>query len=125
MNKVRGKLTPLNNNVLVTDMNFEEQKTASGIILRSDDGKSHGIKPRWCNVWAVGPDQKSIQAGKWILVEHGRWSRGVTLVTEKGDEFVIRRVDPEAILLEADEKPDDVYLGEEIDLTTPNEDYRI
>jgi co-chaperonin GroES (HSP10) len=113
MSKVKGKIQPLNKNVLVTDMSFDEQKTASGIIIRSDDGKSHGVKPRWCRVWAVGPEQQNIEVGKWVLVEHGRWTRGVILVTEEGEEITIRRIDPEAILLEADEKPNDVYIGQE------------
>jgi co-chaperonin GroES (HSP10) len=113
MRKVRGIVKPLRNNVLVTDMSFDEQKTSSGIIIRSDDGKTHGIRPRWCRVWAVGPEQETIGVGKWVLVEHGRWTRGVIMVTEQGEEFTIRRVDPEAILLESDEKPSDVYIGQE------------
>jgi co-chaperonin GroES (HSP10) len=111
-NTVKGKLKPIRKNVLVTDMNFEEQKTSSGIIIRSDDGKTHGVKPRWCRVYAVGPEQTDVEVGEWILVEHGRWTRGVT-VEEDGKEFVIRRVDPENILLKSNEKPNDVYIGAE------------
>ena len=112
MNVVEGKLTPLNNNVLVTDMSFEEQQTASGIVILSDDGKTHGVKPRWCRVWAVGPTQTDVKVGDWILVEHGRWTRGVTV--KEGDvETTIRRVDPENILMASDEKPADVYVGAE------------
>lgn len=112
MNTVEGKLRPLKNNVLVTEMNFEEQKTASGIIIQSDDGKAHGVKPRWAKVWAVGPEQKDILVGEWILIEHGRWTRGVK-VKEDGQEITIRRVDPSSILLRSEEKPNDVYLGAE------------
>lgn len=112
MSVVEGKLIPLKNNVLVTDMSFEEQKTASGIVILSDDGKAHGVKPRWCRVWAVGPEQKDVQIGDWILVEHGRWTRGVT-VKEGDKETIIRRVDPENILMVSDEKPSDVYIGQE------------
>ena len=43
MNVVKGKITPLRDNVLVVDMSFNEQKTASGIVIRSDDGKSEGV----------------------------------------------------------------------------------
>ena len=113
MNLIEGTLLPLNSNVLVTEMNFDEQKTASGIIIRSDDGKAHGVKPRWCKVWAVGPAQKSVQVGEWILVEHGRWTRGVTVKEPSGEEIIVRRVDPENILMAADERPSDVYLGQE------------
>jgi co-chaperonin GroES (HSP10) len=113
MNIVKGKIKPLNDNILVADMNFEEMKTASGIIIQSDDGKAHGVKPRWCRVWAVGPDQKEVSVGEWILVEHGRWTRGVT-VQEDGKEFVIRRVENISVMLRADERPADIHIGEEI-----------
>ena len=113
MNTVEGKLRPLNDNILVTDMNFEEQKTASGIVIQSDDGKAHGVKPRWCRVWAIGPDQLEVKVGEWILVEHGRWTRGVT-VKEDGKEILIRRVENISVMLKADEKPNDFYIGQEI-----------
>jgi co-chaperonin GroES (HSP10) len=113
MNIVKGKIKPLNDNILVADMNFEEMKTASGIIIQSDDGKAHGVKPRWCRVWAVGPDQTEVKVGEWILVEHGRWTRGIT-VQEDGKEFVIRRVENVSVMLRADEKPADIHIGVEI-----------
>jgi co-chaperonin GroES (HSP10) len=47
-------LKPLTDNVIVIDMNFGEQVTNSGIILRSDNGKAHGVHPRWAKVYAVG-----------------------------------------------------------------------
>jgi co-chaperonin GroES (HSP10) len=112
MSIVKGKIVPLNNNVLVTEMSFDEQKTAGGIVILSDDGKAHGVKPRWCRVWAIGPEQREVKVGDWILVEHGRWTRGVT-VKENDQEFIIRRVDPENILMSAEEKPSDVYMGQE------------
>jgi len=112
MNVVKGKLRPLHDNVLVTDMSFEEQTTASGIVIQSDDGKSHGIKPRWARVWAIGPEQKDVQVGEWICIEHGRWTRGVK-VEDNGVEIVIRRVEPISIMIKADEKPNDLYIGEE------------
>ena len=108
-----NKLKPLADNILVVDMNFDEQKTSSGIIIRSDDGKAHGVKPRWSRVWAVGPDQQDVKVGDWIYVEHGRWTRGVTVKDDDGKEITIRRVDPDAVLLQSDEKPNDVYLGVE------------
>jgi co-chaperonin GroES (HSP10) len=124
MNVVKGKLKPLRNNVLVTDMGFEEQKTASGIVLQSDDGKAHGVKPRWAKVWAVGPEQKDVHVGEWIYVEHGRWTRGVK-VEEDGKEVIIRRVDTEAILLQADEKPNDIYIARGIEVQEAVEAYRL
>ena len=64
MSVIKGKLRPLRNTVLVSDMGFEEQTTASGIVIQSDDGKSHGVKPRWARVWAIGPEQVEVKLGR-------------------------------------------------------------
>lgn len=119
MSVIEGNIVPLNDNILVKDMNFDEQKTASGIVLRSDDGKSHGVKPRWCKVWAVGPKQTDVKVGDWILVEHGRWTRGTNVRDADGSEITIRRVEPSAVMLQADERPNDVYIGAEYDMSPP------
>ncbi len=112
MNVVQGRIVPIRDNVLITEMSFEEQKTASGIIIQSDDGKSHGVRPRWGRVWAVGPEQKDVKVGEWILVEHGRWTRGVTVKDDNNNEFIIRRVEVKSILASSDEKPSDILLGQ-------------
>jgi co-chaperonin GroES (HSP10) len=111
MSKVTGKLIPIRDNVLITDMEFGEQKTAGGLVLLSDDGKSEGVKSRWGRVWAIGPEQKDVKVGEWILLEHGRWTRGVTVVEEDGTEITIRRADTKAILMVSDEKPDQIIYG--------------
>lgn len=111
MNKVAGKIIPLNDNILVSDMNFDERKTAGGIVLLSDDGKSEGVRHRWGKVWAIGPNQQDVKIGDWILVEHGRWTRGITFVDENGEEKVIRRIDVNAILMVSDEDPGDNTYG--------------
>ena len=124
MSVIKGKLRPLRNTVLVSDMGFEEQTTASGIVIQSDDGKSHGVKPRWARVWAIGPEQTEVKLGEWIYIEHGRWTRGVK-VEENGEDIVIRRVDTDAILLQADEKPNDVYMAKGIEVQEAVEAYRL
>ncbi len=111
MNVVTGKIIPIRDNVLIADMSFDEQTTASGIVLRSDDGTSEGIKPRWGKVWAIGPSQTDVKVGDWILVEHGRWTRSVTVEDENGNELIIRRVDIKAIMACSDYKPSDITIG--------------
>jgi co-chaperonin GroES (HSP10) len=111
MSKVTGKLVPIRDNVLITDMDFGEQTTAGGLVLLSDDGKSEGVKSRWGRVWAIGPEQKDVSVGEWILLEHGRWTRGVTVVEQDGTEIVIRRADIKAILMVTDEKPNQIIYG--------------
>ena len=117
MSKVTGKLIPIRDNVLITDMDFGEQKTATGIFIPSDDGKSEGVKSRWGRVWAIGPEQKDVKVGEWILLEHGRWTRGVTVVEEDGTEIIIRRADLKAILMVTDEKPNQIIYGSHASVT--------
>lgn len=112
MRAVASKIKPLRKHILVRDMNFGEQKTASGIVLRSDDGKSEGVKPRWAQVFAVGPEQHDVVVGEWVLLEHGRWTRGVEVEEDDGTKFTIWRADPEGILASADERSSDLELGQ-------------
>ena len=111
MSKVTGKLIPIRDNVLITDMEFGGQVSKGGIYIPSDDGKSEGVRHRWGRVWAIGPEQQDVKVGDWILLEHGRWTRGVTVVEEDGTEIVIRRADIKAILMVSDEKPSESMLN--------------
>ena len=106
-----SKLRPIRNNIVVVDMEFGEQITAAGLVLMSDDGKSEGVKSRWGRVYAVGPEQIDVKVGEWILLEHGRWSRGFTVLDDDGNDVVIRRADPNGILMVTDEKPNQIIYG--------------
>jgi len=109
----KEQLRPLNDAVIVSEMNFEERLSDGGIILVKDNGKSSGIRPRWGKVYAVGPDQKNIKVGTWICVEHGRWTRGLEIEDENGKQTV-RRVDPKDIMMESDELPKDMTFSQAI-----------
>jgi co-chaperonin GroES (HSP10) len=109
--KVTGKIIPIRDNVLVTDMNFDQRVSKGGIVLPSDDGKSEGVRHRWCRVWAIGPEQQDVKVGEWILVEHGRWTRGVIVELEDGSDITMRRVDLKGILMVTDEDPGDNTFG--------------
>jgi co-chaperonin GroES (HSP10) len=88
-------------------MAFEMQKTASGLFIPSDNGKTSGIHPRWGKVWAIGPEQTDVKVGEWVCVEHGRWTR--TVEVEEGENVLeLRMIDNDAILMIADEPPSDV-----------------
>ena len=97
-------LRALNDNVLVRDMEFRGRQLSSGIILPSDNGKADGIRPRWAEIYAVGPEQQDVRPGQWICVAHGRWTRGVEIEDSEGVK-TIRRIDPRDILLVSDEHP--------------------
>ena len=112
--KVKGTLRPISNRVIVSNMHFGEQKTASGLILTSDDGDSRGIYPRWGQVHAKGPENDdSYEIGDWVLVEHGRWTRGID-IDEGAGEKTLRMVEAESILAYSNEKPEGVQIAEEL-----------
>ena len=105
-------LKAVGNRVLVVDMYFGDQKTKGGIILTSDDGKERGIYPRWGRVYHKGPDNNDdYDIGDWVLVEHGRWTRGVKIEIEGNEEIEIRMVEAESILAYSDTKPNAVQIG--------------
>ena len=97
---IKGRLSPIKDRVLVTDMDFGEQKTKGGILIAGDDGNVRGVYPRWGKVFAKGPDNKDeFAVGQWILVEHGRWTRGLSMQdNDDSDEYVVRMVEAESIL---------------------------
>jgi co-chaperonin GroES (HSP10) len=102
----RDQIRPLNDSVIVSDMVFDERITTGGIVLLSDNGKSTGIRPRWGQVYAVGPEQQDVKPGDWICVAHGRWTRGIDVEDETGKK-TLRRVDPADIMLISDQQPQD------------------
>jgi co-chaperonin GroES (HSP10) len=99
----REKIVALQDTVLVSDMEFDTRITQSGLILPNDNGTSLGIRPRWGRVYAIGPKQTSVKIGQWIMVAHGRWTRGIDI--EDGElehKRTIRKIDPKDILLVSD-----------------------
>ena len=109
----REQIKPLNDSVIVSDMVFDERLSTGGIVLLSDNGKSSGIRPRWGQVYAVGPDQHDVKPGEWVCVAHGRWTRGIEIEDEAGKK-TLRRVDPNDIMMSADQRPNDVTFSEAI-----------
>ena len=110
-----SKLQALSDSVLVEDMTFDERLSNGGIVLLNDNGKSSGIRPRWGRVYAVGPGQQDVRVGEWILVAHGRWTRGLDIEDDAG-KHTIRKIDPKDILMSADECPVDVTFSDAINV---------
>lgn len=105
--EIEGNIKPLHNSIIVTEMDFSGRQLQSGILLLGDDGKTDGIRPRWARVYAIGPEQHDVSVGQWVLVEHGRWSRGLKIIKD-GKEIIIRRADPEAIIFVSDLEPENI-----------------
>ena len=98
-------ITPLKKRVLVSDMHFGERKSAGGIIIMDDDGSEGGIHPRWGKVYAIGNQQEDVTVGQWVMVPHGRWSRGFK-IKKDGIELEVRMIDENDILLVSDDEPE-------------------
>lgn len=110
---LRERFQPLKDWVIVADMNFEGRTLSSGIIIPGDNGRSQGVRPRWGQVYAIGPEQKDVRVGDWICVAHGRWTRGLDIEDETGRKTV-RRIDPKDILLVSDYLPSDDTMSDAV-----------
>jgi hypothetical protein len=109
--KVKG-IKALSKDVLVIDMDMGEQKTAGGLVIQSDDGKAHGVKPRWAKVYRVGSEVDFVKEGQWVLIEHGRWTRKIKI--DDGDgEKEFQKVETKSIIAVSDQRPNDFYIGKE------------
>lgn len=106
----KSQLQALKKDVIVSDMIFDERISHGGIIIPNDNGTSRGIRPRWGQVYAIGPDQTEVNVGQWVCVAHGRWTRGLDIEDESGKR-TIRKVDPNDILLTSNDKPMDTTFG--------------
>jgi len=109
------KLRFMHDNIIVSDMKFDERISKGGIVLLDDDKKSSGIRPRWAKIYGLGPDVKDpqLEIGKYILISHGRWTRGITVETPSG-KVTLRKVDPNDILLVSDEPMEDETMSDKV-----------
>lgn len=114
INRIKCKtLRAISDKIIVHGMEFGEQKLQSGIILVDDDKKSQGIKPRWAQVYSIGPKAKTeLKVGQYVMVLHGRWTRGINIVDEEGEKTV-RCVDLKDCVLVSDEPQTNMAFGSE------------
>ena len=90
-------LRPIKDGVILTNLERGERKSAGGIVILDDDGKDSGIRPRWAQVYAVGPEQKDVKVGEWILMQHGRWTTGADIKLKGRDAFRFWKADPKGM----------------------------
>lgn len=101
INNVRA----IRDTVLVKNIERGLEKSRGGIILPDDNMTERGIKPRWAEVYAVGPEQQDVKVGDFILIEHARWTRGLPVELPTGESFYLHKVENESILLISNEDP--------------------
>ena len=107
------KVRALSKDILVVDMDMGDMTTSGGIVIQSDNGKAHGVKPRWAKVYKVGSEVDiDVKVGQWVFIEHGRWTRKINI--DDGESVKdFQKVEIKSIMAVADERPDDFYIGQE------------
>lgn len=112
------KIKPLPGNIFAV-LEQGERTTKGGIILKDDNGKLEGIRPRWGQVWQVADNITDVKVDDWILCEHGRWTMTIEIKDDNGEIFKFQKIDPDGILAVAPEKPNDSMFGESFDTSSP------
>ena len=108
-NKIKS-IRAISDHIIVTDMNFDQKISHGGIIIPTGDRKLEGIHARWARVYAVGSKQQDVRPGQYVLVSHGRWTRGLE-IEDQESEKTIRRVDNKDILMVSDDPMQDETVG--------------
>lgn len=112
------KIRPLPGNIFAV-LEQGERVSQGGIVLRDDNGKLEGIRPRWGKVWQVAEDITDVKPDDWILCEHGRWTMTIEIKDDNGEKFKFQKIDPNGILMVSDYKPNDIMMGEGFDTSSP------
>ncbi len=107
-------LSPVGNKIILTNMDTGFKKL-NGIIHLDDstaEAGDRGIRPRWAEVYAVGPEQTDVAVGDWVLMQHGRWSQGQDLRLSETESIRFWLGDPEGILGVSDNgKPPEIQVA--------------
>ena len=101
------------NIILVYDMEFGSRKTAGGIHLRNDDMQLEGARTRWSRVLAIGPDVSEVKVNQYILMPHGEWTRGFSML-KNNEKITARMIRNSEILLVSDEPSEEYKLAEKL-----------
>lgn len=109
----KNQIKPILDHIIVDEMQFDERISSGGIVLLNDDMKNSGIRPRWAKVYAIGPKQEDVSVGQYVLISHGRWTRGIKIEDETGEK-TIRRVDPNDILMVSNEPVLDDTMSDKV-----------
>jgi co-chaperonin GroES (HSP10) len=98
-------ITPLRDKVLgkMLEPPGTFHTTKAGIIIPETTVDERSVRPRWFLVTHIGPEQKYVKAGDYVLVQHGRWSRGVDIEGNRREEDKIFLLDNDEILIVSDD----------------------
>jgi len=98
------KLIPIHDKVIGKSVDdYGLKTTAGGLIINEKDGAAESIRPRWFEVTHVGPKNQVVEVGDFVLVAHGRWSRGFTINVDDDTKYF--HLDSDEILIKTNTKP--------------------
>lgn len=97
--------------ILVKHMEFGTQTSKGGIIHLDDDMKDVGIRPRWCRVVKIGSNIDLISVDDYVLVDHGRWTHGMTMTDDNGADVIVRFIDHKDVLIKTPTPPEEYILS--------------
>lgn len=101
---MQSNLTPLGSKVIgVLIDTFGVKQKSSGLYIIDADGTDNAVKPRWFKITHIGPEQTDVKVGEYVLVAHGRWSRGFNIPGSGDEKFY--HLDEEEILIVSDTLP--------------------
>ena len=94
-NEVKMALKAFGNRILANMIDRPDgyKKTHGGLLLNDKDADVTAIRPRWFKIKSVGEDVDFVNEGQYVLVAHGRWSKGVEV-----DDETVYLLDNEEIL---------------------------
>jgi hypothetical protein len=99
-------ITPIRDKVLAKMLEpVGDERTMNGIILTEKNLGEESIRPRWFEILSVGPEQTEMAAGEFVLVPHGRWSRGIDLDNTLREADKIFLLDNESLMGKSDVNP--------------------
>mgnify|MGYP003630789757 FL=1 len=115
-NHMSESLRPLRDNVLLTNLETGERLSTNGIIIPNDDGTDTGIRARWGQVFAVGPEQTDVKVGEWVLMQHGRWTKGADLKLKGSEKLRFWRADTKGMLGISETRPPNIKVETVVDI---------
>lgn len=103
--KNQRRIKAYKNHVLAELVDKGMRLSKGGILIIDDDMQQQGIRPRWFRIYSAGSRTYDLKDGEYVLVQHGRWSRGFRINLEGEDKWLYKLDYPDAIMLASDELP--------------------
>lgn len=83
----KGFICP-DNTLWVSDLDIEQRKLASGIIIAKDriSGTGNFQHPRWAKIRFKADNITNVDIGDWVLIYAGHWSTSMRVIINGVEE---------------------------------------